>query len=163
MAAILRKISAIAFFTVEKDEGDNKNNLETPTEYHANDCYRVACSTFSQRSAYAAHLHRCDSIFGSGMLMVDSSFCVRCHNCVKVTCSMDLDSCANCSRCYFCHNCENVHDSMFCFNVKNLKYAVGNYEVGREEFLRLKKLLLSEIARSLEKTGDYPRDVCSLV
>jgi hypothetical protein len=51
---------------------------------------------------------------------------------------------------------------MFCFNVKNLKYAVGNVEVGREQFLRLKKLLTDEIASSLEKKHDYGRSVYGL-
>jgi hypothetical protein len=45
---------------------------------------------------------------------------------------------------------------MFCFNVKNLRYAIGNAEVGREEFLRVKKLVLDEITRSLEKKSDFP-------
>jgi len=39
---------------------------------------------------------------------------------------------------------------MFCFNAKNLRYAVGNVEVGRERFMEMKKKLLGEIARELE-------------
>jgi hypothetical protein len=159
---ILRKISAIAFYPEEGVEGDNGNNSETPIEYNAHDCYRVAVGTFSRRSAYCAHLDRSDAIFGSGMLMVDCSFCIRCHNCVKVTCSMDLDSCANCARCYFCHNCENVHDSMFCFNAKNLTYAIGNVEVGREQYMKAKKVLLDGIGGQLKKTGTAGIDICSI-
>ncbi|VVB58823.1 Uncharacterised protein [Candidatus Anstonella stagnisolia] len=40
---------------------------------------------------------------------------------------------------------------MFCFNAKNLRYAVGNVEVGQEEFMRLKGILLSYVQKELEK------------
>jgi len=51
---------------------------------------------------------------------------------------------------------------MFCFNVKNLKYAIGNAEVGKEAFERVKKMLLSEITSSLEKTGDCKRSIYNI-
>jgi hypothetical protein len=40
---------------------------------------------------------------------------------------------------------------MFCFNAKNLKYAVGNVEYPREEYLRIKAQLLNEISSKIEK------------
>jgi hypothetical protein len=52
--------------------------------------------------------------------------------------------------CYFCHNVENVRDSMFCFNARNLQYAIGNVEVGKEDYARIKKKVLDEVARKLE-------------
>jgi hypothetical protein len=70
-----------------------------------------------------------------------------------------VDTSQNCTGAYFCHNCENVHDSMFCFNAKNLRYAIGNAEVGKEAFERAKRMLLAEITSSLEKTGDYERSI----
>jgi hypothetical protein len=48
---------------------------------------------------------------------------------------------------------------MFCFNAKNLRYAIGNAEVGKEQFERAKRLLLAEITGSLERTGDYERSI----
>ena len=161
-AEIILKVGAIAFYPTEAVEGESKNNSETQIEYNSHDCHKVAVGTFSQRSAYCAHIHRCDAIFGSGMLMVDSSFCIRCHNCVKVTCSMDLDSCTSCARCLFCHNCENVHDSMFCFNAKNLKYAIGNVEVGREKYMEVRKTLLENICSQLGEKGTIAQDICSI-
>ncbi|MFA5929388.1 MAG: hypothetical protein WC861_00735 [Candidatus Micrarchaeia archaeon] len=159
---IVRKMGRLAFYCSEIKEENSANNTETPLEYGAQDCHRVAVATHSRRSAYAAHLQRCDAVFGSGMLMVDSSFCLRCHNCVKVTCSMDLDSCTNCARSYFCHNCENVHDSMFCFNTKNLSYAIGNVEVGREQYMEAKKMLLDNIASQLKEKSTIGIDICSM-
>jgi hypothetical protein len=66
-----------------------------------------------------------------------------------------VDSSRDCADCYFCHNCENVQSGIFCFNAKNLRYAVGNLEVGREEFLRVKAMLLRRILPELEE-GKQP-------
>jgi len=35
--------------------------------------------------------------------------------------------------------------------VKNLKYAIGNVEVGKEEYARVKKMVLDEIAKKVTK------------
>lgn len=35
--------------------------------------------------------------------------------------------------------------------MKNLKYAVGNVEVGRKRFMEMKKRMLGEITRELEE------------
>ncbi len=40
---------------------------------------------------------------------------------------------------------------MFCFNAKNLSYAIGNVQLQKEQYLRLKKIVLEEIAGKLEK------------
>ncbi len=40
---------------------------------------------------------------------------------------------------------------MLCFNVKSKRYAIANVEIGREEYLRIKKLLLYDITKRLEK------------
>jgi hypothetical protein len=61
----------------------------------------------------------------------------------------------------FCHNCENLQNSMFCFNTKNKNYAIGNVEVGREEYMRIKKMVLDEVNAELDKTGALKRSVFS--
>jgi hypothetical protein len=76
--------------------------------------------------------------------------------------SLELDACKSCYRCYFCHNCENVNDGMFCFNAKNLKFAIGNVEVGKETFETFKKMLLAEILASLEKNHDYEKSIYNI-
>ncbi|MEI6577303.1 MAG: hypothetical protein WCO63_14090, partial [Bacteroidota bacterium] len=67
--------------------------------------------------------------------LLSSEFNIRCFNSVKLSRCLEADFCRDCSGIYFSHNCENVHDSMFCFNVKNLRHAIGNVEVGREKFM----------------------------
>lgn len=160
--AILKKIADIAFYSVEIDQQENRNNSQAPVIYGATDCYKVSDSTYSKKCAYCTHTQNCDSLFGCGILMVQCSFCIRSHDCVNCSSCLDLDSCKNCFRSMFCHNCENLQDCMFCFNVKNLKYAIGNMEVGRGKYMQIREKVVQELLARIEKQGDFGFDICSL-
>jgi len=51
---------------------------------------------------------------------------------------------------------------MFCFNIKNKSYAIGNVEVGKEEYAKVKKMLLAEIGRRLEKDKKLKLDIYTI-
>jgi hypothetical protein len=57
---------------------------------------------------------------------------------------------------------ENCRDCILCFNVKNLKYAVGNVEVGKEEYAHIKKMVLGEIGAKLGKDKKLPWSIYSI-
>jgi hypothetical protein len=63
---------------------------------------------------------------------------------------------------FFCHNCENVSDSMFCFNAKALQYAFCNQPVGKEEYARLKKILLGYVNRELGEKGALEESIFNI-
>ena len=84
-----------------------------------------------------------------------------CHSNTLRRC-LEVDSSSNCSDCYFCHNCENLQNCMFCFNTKNKSFAIGNAEVGKGEYARMKKLVLAEIAIKLDKAGGLSFDAFSI-
>ena len=73
-----------------------------------------------------------------------------------------MDSARSSTGCYYCHNIENCHDAIFCSNAKNLRYAVCNKEVGKEEFSRVKAMLLARVNAEIAKTGGCAMDVYSL-
>jgi hypothetical protein len=100
-------------------------------------------------SAYVWWPRTSEHLFGCAM-MFDSSFCIHCYQSSKLSRCFEVDSSRDCSDCYFCHNCENVQNGIFCFNSKNLRYAVGNVEVGKEKFYKVKAMLLRSILPALE-------------
>ena len=51
---------------------------------------------------------------------------------------------------------------MFCFNVKNLHYAIGNAEVGKEKYLQARKLVLGEITEKLGKERKLEMDIYNI-
>ena len=152
----------IAYYSVQFEEGQNANMVETLHRYHSADAYQVSDATFSKKCAYCTHVQNCDNVFGSGVLMVGSTYSIRCYDCVNVTMCMEMDSCKNCHRSMFCHNCEGLSDCLFCFNAKSLKYAVGNVEVGRDDYEKIRGMLVSEILRKIDKDGDIGFDICSI-
>jgi hypothetical protein len=91
-----------------------------------------------------------------------SRFTINCYNSFKVARCFEVEGSYECNDCYFCHNCENLTECMFCFNAKSLRYAIGNREVGKEAYMRIKKLVLGQIATSLMKRGDYGLDIYNL-
>jgi len=88
----------------------------------------------------------CFGINGIG----ESAMCVKCCETFRLRRCFELWQSRSCSDCYYSHNLDDCQDCMFCFNAKNLKYAVGNVEVGRERFMALKAMVLEGIARELE-------------
>lgn len=101
------------------------------------------------------------NIFGSHNV-VKSSFGINIYNSNAIARGFEVDGCLSSSDIYFCHNSENLRDCLFCFNAKNLKHAIGNVEVGREEYARVKKLVLSEIGARLEKDRNLKLDIYSI-
>jgi hypothetical protein len=68
----------------------------------------------------------------------------------------------SCTDCYFCHNCEDLKNCMFCFNTKAKRYAIGNVEVGREAYMKIRKLLQEQVADELEKTKSLRHDIYNI-
>jgi len=76
---------------------------------------------------------------------------MKCWHSDKLARCFEMDGCNNCSDAMFCHNCENLAHALFCFNSDGLRYAVGNVEVGKEKFEKIRGKMLAEIVNKLEK------------
>ncbi|MGV8176243.1 MAG: hypothetical protein ACP5NX_00375 [Candidatus Bilamarchaeaceae archaeon] len=159
---LMKNLEKVALYAVDMFEGDSRNNRGVPIQYYATDCYNTCDSTFSKRCAYCNFIKDCDSVFGSLIYDQGCSFSMRVHNCVNVTSSLEMDGCKNCHRSMFCHNCEGLSDCLFCFNTKNKSYAIGNVEVGRESYMKIKKLVVDELLGRLEKKGTFGLDIFSM-
>ncbi len=152
MASAGAKISKIAYFNSDIADGQNPNDIECTINIDAADCYRTVCSVYTKYAAYSFWPRSCEHVFGCDTVF-DSSFCINCYNSVNLKRCMEMDSCNDCADCLYCHNCENLRNSMFCFNAKNKSYAIGNVEVGREAYMKIKAAVSAQLARELEKSG----------
>jgi hypothetical protein len=155
------KISPIAFFTSEYQEGTHSNLIDVATSSSSTNCYRSSPAVYSKYCGYTFWPRSTEHAFGCTSLL-DSEFCINCYWSVKLRRCFEMDSCRTCSDCLYCHNCENLTDCMFCFNTKNKRYSIGNVEVGREKFLEMKQLALSAISRSLDSKHDLALDIYNL-
>lgn len=121
-------------------------------------------SSFVGRDKYVAYCfwpRQSEYVFGSELLF-SSKFCINCYYSSNLTRCFELDNCDKCTDCYFCHNCENLDNCMFCFNTKAKRYAIGNVEVGKEEYFRIKKLLLNDIHKKLHEKKRFDKNIYDL-
>jgi hypothetical protein len=161
LAAVMKKIGNIAFYRIDMDEGHVSNLINTPIAYHGINALYVCDLTYGKNCAYCTYGLNDEAVFGC-FRTIHSKYSIRCESCYNVTGCFELDACSNCSNSMFCHNCEGLDNCLFCFNTKSLRYAVGNVEVGREEFLRIKKLVISAVLDGIKKDGKIPFDIFDL-
>ena len=147
---ISRGISKIAFLSPEYFMGQNVNVSECSTQYESMNAYRAPGTSFTKNTAYSFWPRNADHVFGSSMAF-SCQYCINCYYSENLNRCFECDSCKSCSDSYYLHNCENVRSSMFCFNAKNLTYAIGNVEVGKEAFEKAKKMLLEWMNGQLER------------
>lgn len=156
-------LSEIAYFTHEMRSGQSTGIVDTPITYSSHDIYKVFDSTESRHCGCTfAPVGGCEYVFGGKYRMLKSKFCINCYEPVDLASCFEVDSSYSSTNCYFCHNVENVDGGIFCFNVKGKRYAVGNTEVGKEEFMRIKKILLDYVVGELEKKGELELSILNM-
>ena len=96
------------------------------------------------------------------MRQLDSEFSVK--SCDITVCKrcFELDNCTNCSNCYFSHNLEGCEECILCSNVKGMRYAVLNKQLSREEYARIKKLVLDYVNAELDSKKKCRRSIFAL-
>ena len=154
-------LKPIRYSTPEVMLGENEDVTESVIWNTARHCYGGSVYYFSKYCAYCFWPRNSEYAFGSGLLF-SSKFCLDCHQSSSLTRCFECSDCNNGSDLYFCHNAENCAECMFCFNVKAKRYAIGNVEYPKEEYLRIKKKVLAEIAQKLEKDKKLDYSIYSI-
>ena len=159
---IAARAGRIALFAPEIFEGQSRNCIDTSVVSDSTHVYGLWWARGSSYAGYSTIVTESKYVFGGYARVLNSEFCINAHNVTRVKNCFECDSCYLCRDCYFCHNCENVEEGILCFNVKGLRYAVLNQQVPKEEYLRIKKMLLEFVNSELEKKGGLEMDIFSL-
>jgi hypothetical protein len=144
------RISKLAYFNAEFNEGKNDNMVECTLSIDCSNCYRASATVRSKFCGCGMWPTSCENCFGFDSIFF-SNFSMNCYHSVKLMRCFEMDNCRDCADSMFCHNCEGLSNCMFCFNVKSKRYAIGNVEVSRDEYARIKKIVMDEIGKKLEK------------
>ena len=143
-------LASIAYFTTENTYGTNVEVEECSLYGNSSYCYQVHSFVNCKHCAHSFWPRDSEYLFGVDTVF-SSKFCLKCYNSVNLTRCFEVSHSSNSSDCYFCHNLDACSECLFCTNSKSLRYAVFNHEVGKEEYLCVKKLVLEEVSRRLEK------------
>lgn len=146
---VAEAIAQKAAFTLEMVDGVSANCSEVTQIIDSTECFSMWDATSSSKSGCSSAVIQSKYIFGGYFRMLDSEFCINCNDVVATKRSFSCDSCTNCTGCFYCHNCEGCEECIFCSNVKGMRYAVLNKEVGKLEYERIKKMLLDYINKEL--------------
>jgi hypothetical protein len=148
--------------TMEMVEGESKEVPEVTQAIDSVECWSEWDATSSSRSACSTAAIQSKYIFGGFFRILDSEFCINCYDVVEARRCFEVDSSSKCTDCYFCHNIEGCESCILCSNIKGKRYAVLNQEVGKEEFLRIKKMLLDYINKELDSKNGTEKSIFSL-
>ncbi len=124
--------------------------------YYNEDVYQqVKNVAYSNYTLYSENMFGCKGVS-------HSSFCIHAYNSTAVNRCFEVDGCSNSRDLLFCHDCEGMSDCMFCFNAKNLRFAIGNVPLAPERYRQMKSVILAGIGSELEKTKGLKWDVYSI-
>ncbi|MGV8176239.1 MAG: hypothetical protein ACP5NX_00355 [Candidatus Bilamarchaeaceae archaeon] len=143
-------LGKIAFFKTELVLGTNRNIIDCPTFNQSVNCYRGALFSESENCSFSFWPRNSKYMFGCEVAF-SSNFCINSRYSANLSRCLEVDGSSSCADLYYSHNCENVNDSMFCFNVKNLRYAVGNGALSPLDYKKVKETLLGQMADELER------------
>jgi len=153
-----RILGKIAYFPPERRLGTYKNLVACQWGSQSTDCYRTVVASHDKCCGYNAWPRNSEHIFGSG-LVFHSEFCFKCFDGVNLKRCLEVDSGRECSDTWFSHNVEALQNALFCFNTKAKRYAVGNAEVGAEQFSKVKKMVQEWAVSELKKNKGVPLSV----
>jgi len=159
---VAKRIASKALVTLEMVEGNNLAMRQTPVMYNSTNNEGLWFSLHSKHSGLSSIVTDSEYCFGGYIRILECQFCVSCNNITKCSGCFECDSCFSCRNCFFCHNCENVEEGILCFNLKGARYAILNQSVSKEEYARVKKMLLGYINGELGKKGKLERSIFSL-
>jgi hypothetical protein len=158
----LRKsIWKIALVFSEGYLGKRRNVFGIPIFNTSINCYKGPVFAFNENSAFCYWPRESKNMFGSA-LAHNSDFCINAYYSDNLTRAFEVDGCSNSSDIYFSHNCENVKDSMFCFNGKNLRNAIGNAQYAPDEYKQVKTSVLEQIVSEIESKKELKWDIFNI-
>jgi hypothetical protein len=159
---IFSRVSKKALLCFEFEDGANEDCVDVAEKFGGAHNYRLVDCTNGKYSGFGTSSINSEYIFGGYLRILNSQFCINCFDSTGLARCFEVDSSYTCKDSYLCHNCENVENAILCFNVKAMRYAVGNTEVGKEEYERIKKMLCGHMASELEARGKLGFDIFSI-
>ncbi|VVB57328.1 Uncharacterised protein [uncultured archaeon] len=144
-------LSPIRLTSPEVVWGENVGAVGCASYGPTTHCYKSTFCYWAKHNAYSFWPKWSEYVYGCSNVL-RSMFCIRCFQGVGLSRCLECSDCVRCEDCYFSHNLENCSNCLFCFNTKAKRYAIFNREVGKEEYMRVKKRLLDSMADELEKT-----------
>ena len=105
---------------------------------------------------FSYSLFRCEYLYGSKN-MDSCSFSLRCQDSRLLNNCFEVSWSAKCTDSMFCHNSFDLRDCLFCFHLASKQYCIANRQYTREEYLRIKGMLLDYLKKNGFRADFFPQ------
>jgi hypothetical protein len=150
MDSIIETLQEKFVYSGNKAIGNSRNVEHSDAVVDSTDILNSSFIVRSKRVAYSYLMRENEDTFGSTS-SGQSTHIVRCFYNNALRRCFECCTCIGSSDCYFSYNLTNCMDCLFTFNVRTKRYLIGNVQLGRDEYLRLKAKLIGEMAEQLKK------------
>jgi len=157
---IKETITKIGFFVAKVSERST-NVIDTPIAYHLINAYKIVDGNFSENCGICGSILHAKYLFGCHKIH-DSQFDMNCYTSYNLNRCFEVDMSSNCSDTYFAHNCEGLADTMFCFNAKAKRNAIGNTELPPEKYRKIKDAVIEQMADEILKKKELKLDIFNI-
>jgi len=86
----------------------------------------------------------------------NAEFAIRCADVYKNTRCFESFGCYESSDCYYSFGVRNSSEVMFCFGGTGWRYRIGNLELSKDKYMKIKEKIVREIAEELKKDKSLP-------
>jgi len=148
----------IAYTNLDKVFGKINNCKDASVNINSQDCLSGSAYIRSRKCSHCFWPSDDEAAFGCSATHF-STFCINCYYSKGMMRAFECDGCNGCSDVYFLHNCENLQNSMFCFNIRNKHYAIGNSVLPADQYKKVKQALVGQMAQELEAKKSLKWDI----
>ena len=127
----------------------NSSNVQDSTDLvNCNYIHKSSASADSRYLSNCRYLEGCEYCFGV-LGAMESKYAIMCTGSGFTRC-FECHSAQIASDCYFCGSIKNCSNCMFCFGTQQRSHMIGNLQLSREKYEKLKDKLVGEIAQELK-------------
>ena len=117
--------------------------------HSSTDVYDSKYVGFSSRVRYGEHVYGVNAS-GECRFMIKGFRQHRSSRC------MEVHHCEHSSDCFFCGHIDGCQNCLFSFNQRSKFYMIGNLQLSKDEYLKLKEKLVEDIRQTLESKKNIP-------
>lgn len=142
---ILKSWEEINFLTGEKYI-NSKEVTESDGIYNSASVYRSLSIFDSKNIVFSYKIFDCNYMFASR----DNSSCtlgIRMKEGIFCSSGFEISWSNKVSKSMFIHDCFDLYECLFCSHIRSRKYCIANMQFDKEDYFRLKKLVIDWILK----------------
>lgn len=137
---VMKAWNEINFTTTERYK-ESLNISESDNIIRSENVFRSQDIHNSKNILFSDGLNGCEFVV-AGQRSGDANFCIRIEDSGLLSNSFGVSWSSNITNCFFMHDTGDMQDSMFCTNIMGKQYCVANMQYTKEEYFRIKDMVV---------------------